>query len=509
MRLYDLEQERVVLAGVLAHQDYFMAEIEPFINEGDFYSKESITYKTIFLRMKALLDEGKKLDIALLSHHIKSANLTFKDVDSVGFLDGLGILSEHLDEAGFKNAVDVIKLLTLRRKMSDAGGQISKEMETLDSSASFDEILEKCDEAYNSKIELFENSSGNATNLFSIIGDLVNERAQDRSIFKDDGVMGPHKSVNRLCGSLTKPGNITIVCAGSGVGKTQFTTHYCMSIAGREKIPILHLDNGEMTEEEIAFRMCASGSGVPLHLIESGEWFDSSNSRMRVESTIKKMDNNEIRYDYYNVGGKNIDEILTYIRRYYHNKIKRGNPLIINFDYIKSSFELTSKFKSEFQIIGELVDKFKKLIQRDIVFNGRPMISLVTSIQSNRIGTVGNRRSENVVDDESVISLSHRVKQFCSHMLILRHKTMDELQNDPVYCGRHLMKIEKARSYGADFARAENLVEMPDGTHQRNHINFEFDNFKIIDRGDLVDLVGEGESINELEGSSGEDDLPI
>ena len=32
------------------------------------------------------------------------------------------------------------------------------------------------------------------------------------------------------------------------------------------------------------------------------------------------------------------------------------------------------------------------------------------------------------------------------------------------------MKIEKARAYGADFARANNLVEMPDGRQKRNYI---------------------------------------
>ena len=197
------------------------------------------------------------------------------------------------------------------------------------------------------------------------------------------------------------------------------------------------------------------------------------------------------------------------MRRYYHSQIGRGNPLVVNFDYIKSSFELNSKFKTEYQIVGEIVDKFRKLIQRDILFEGKPMISLMSSVQANRMGTVGNRRSENVVDDESVISLSHRVKQFCSHLLILRHKTIDELQNDPVYCGRHLMKIEKGRSYGCDYARAENLVDMPDGTQQKNHINFEFDNFKIYDRGDLVDQLRQAETINTLEETINQEDVPL
>ena len=83
------------------------------------------------------------------------------------------------------------------------------------------------------------------------------------------------------------------------------------------------------------------------------------------------------------------------------------------------------------------------------------------------------------------------------------------MAEDPVYCGRHLMKIEKARNYGADVARIENRVEMPDGTTKKNYINFEFDNFKISDKGDLVDLVNHHNEINTLVESNSDEDLPI
>lgn len=510
MKLYDLNQERIILAGIISNPDYFLTEISNFISERDFYSKNSIVNKTIFVRIKTLLDDNKKLDISLLSHHLNSLNLTFQDNITVSqYLESLDLLSQNVTEDSLKNAAEVIKLLSIRRELSAVGQDISTKMQNLDSTASYDEIIESCDKIYNNQVELYENTSGKAVNLFEIMSDLVYERADDRSIFRDAGPMGPHQSLNNLCGSLTKGGHITIVCAGSGVGKTQFTTHYCMYIAGKHNIPILHLDNGEMSEEEIAFRMAASYSRVPLHLIESGDWADDSSCRERVENALKKISSGEIRYDYYNVGGKNIDEILTYVRRYYYSQVGRGNRLVINFDYIKSSFEMTNKFKTEYQVVGEMVDKFKKVIQRDLVFEGRPQVSLMTSVQANRVGTVGNRNSDAVVDDESVISLSHRIKQFCSHLLILRNKTVDEMQSDPVFCGRHIMKIEKARAYGADFARAQNLVEMPDGSQRRNYINFEFDNFKIIDKGDLVDVVRQGSEINSLVEENNVDNLPI
>lgn len=510
MKLFDLEQERILISGLLAYPDKFISEYSHFISEKDFYSKDSVVHKTIYSKIISLLSENKLVDTSILYHHLNSLNLSFKDnIQLDQYLESINLLSSNLAEGSFENSIEIVKLLSVRREFVKVGESIASSMKSLRSDCSYDDIITTCDDIYNNQVDLYENSSGKAVNLFKIMPDLVYERANDRSIYKDSGPMGPHPSLNNLCGSLTKGGHITIVCAGSGVGKTQFTTHYCMYTAGKYNIPVLHLDNGEMSEEEIVFRMLASYSRVPLHLIESGDWHDDLTCKERVESALEKIKNGDVKYDYYNVGGKNIDEILTYVRRYYYSQIGRGNRLIINFDYIKSSFETTNKFKTEYQVVGEMVDKFKKLIQRDLVFEGRPQVSLMTSVQANRVGTVGNRNSDSVVDDESVISLSHRIKQFCSHLLILRHKTVDELEFDPVYSGRHIMKIEKARSFGADFARAQNLVELPNGVNRKNYINFEFDNFKIIDKGDLVDLVSHFNTINDLMPTESQSDLPI
>lgn len=509
MKLYDLEQERVVLAGIIAFPDYFYTELSFYIDHTVFYSKDSVVHKTIFIKIKSLLDQDvSKVDIASLSHHLNSLNISFIDNVTISeYLESLDLLGQNLPKESFKNAVDLVKLLSIRRSFAQAGEEISAAMKNLPSNASFDDATQACDKIWNEKIEVFENSSGKAVNLFEVMPNLAYERANDRSIYKDLGPLGPHESLNRLCGSLTKSGHISVICAGSGVGKTQFTTHYCMYVAGKHKIPILHLDNGEMSEEEISFRILASYSRVPLHLIESGDWFDNSSCKERVENAIAKLNSGEIRYDYYNVGGKSIEEIITYIKRYYFSEIGRGNKLVINFDYIKPSFEDT-KYQPEHQVIGEMVDKLKQLIATQLVFDAKPSVSIITSVQANRIGTVGNRHSDAVVDDESVLSLSIRIKNYCSHLLILRLKTIDELESDPIFLGRHLMKIEKTRNVGVDFARLSNLVELPDGTKKKNYVNFEFDNFKISDKGDLVDLVRHAQEMNEIEPTERDEDLP-
>ena len=513
MNLHDVNIEDDVLAGIIAHPDFFLSEIDFILKDSDFYvTRNYFARKTIYQRMKSLLNEGNVLNISLLSHHLKDLSLSFKeDMTLPSYLDGLDIRSRDISEVAFKESAKVVVLLSTRRHFEKLGKDISESAINLDSSTSYDDLINNFDNIYHEKVDLLEgaNNSGQAVKIFDIMPDLVYERANDRSIYEDIGPLGPHKSINTLCGSLVKDGQITVLCASSGVGKTQFTTHYCMNIAGKHGIPVLHLDNGEMTEEETVFRMLASYSGVPLYLIESGKWADNKESSVRIEDALSKLNNGQIRYEYYNVGGKNIDEIISYIKRYYFREIGRGNKLIIHYDYIKSSYELNTNYKSEFQVVGEIVDKLKTLVNKVLTFEGKPKTCVITSVQQNQKGVVGERSSENVVDDESTISLSQRIRQFCSHMLILRKKTVDELQQDPVFCGRHIMKVNKARNSGSNFNRLENEVDVPWlAGNRKNYINFEFDNFKILDRGDLVDLVSHAQEIGELE-SEGDPELDL
>ena len=118
--------------------------------------------------------------------------------------------------------------------------------------------------------------------------------------------------------------------------------------------------------------------------------------------------------------------------------------MILSFDYIKTTSEKSGN-KSEWQVVGEMVDKFKKLIQRDITFDGEPVIAMMTSVQSNRSGITNNRTSDNIVEDESIVSLSDRITQFSSHLFSLRQKTMDELAEEDNQYGTHRLTCFKYR----------------------------------------------------------------
>ena len=345
-------------------------------------------------------------------------------------------------------------------------------------------MYKRQDEIYNEQINLYQEGADLPSNIFEDMEEVVELRGNNP--IEESGFMGPHKSINDLYGSLLRPGNISTIVARSGVGKTQFCMDFCTKTSAEYSVPILHLDNGEMSKTEIMDRQCAAISDVPLNLIETGKWRTAGEDIVKkVRSGLKRVKN--LKYYYYNVGGMSVDSMINVVKRFYYSSVGRGNRMILNFDYIKTTFEKFNT-KTEWQVVGEMVDKFKRLVQKDIVFDGEPMIAMMTSVQSNRAGIVGNRNSDSVVDDESIVSLSDRITQFSSHLFSLRTKTLDELQNEPSNFGTHRLTCIKHRHLGPQVYRALNPVEMPDGTKRKNSINLDIDNFNVTDKGDLKDL---------------------
>jgi len=335
--------------------------------------------------------------------------------------------------------------------------------------------------------------------------DLVEERGNNP--VDEFGFSGPHPKLQDMYGSLLRPGNITVIVARSGVGKTQFCLDFVTKVSSKYSVPVLHFDNGEMSKEELIFRQCSAMSGVPMYLLESGNWRKAGDEIVnKVRSVWKEMSEQYRHLYYYNIGGMNVDSQINVLKRFYYSKIGRGNPLIFSFDYIKTTSENMGN-KNEWQVVGDMVDKYKKCIQRDILSDIKePIISMITSVQSNRSGIVTNRNATNVVDDESIVSLSDRITQFSSHMFILRNKTNDELLDEADF-GTHKLINVKARHLGRDIAGAINFVRMPDDTLRKNFINLEFKNFCIIEKGDLRDIV-ESQSLNPTLEEDGAEEIP-
>lgn len=478
--IYNFELEKQLLAGLLKDPST-LVEINNFVSHKDFYSETTSLHATIFRVIQQAINAGEEVDEVIIAQRVNDVGLSFEGITPAEYIKSLAM--RKVPNGNVTKTAKELKKYTIRREIMDSSQDIVKKMKAMPPESSYREIVEMADNVYNSRINLYEIGNDVPENIYDGMEDLIEERGNNP--VSEFGMMGPHQKINDIYGSLLRPGNITVVVARSGVGKTQFCMDYATKVGDMYDVPVLHFDNGEMSKEELVMRQCAALSGVPMHLLESGKWRQAGQDVVdKVRSVWPKV--KKLKFFYYNVGGMDVDAMVNSLKRFYFSQVGRGNPMVFSFDYIKTTSEPSNK--NEWQIVGEMVDKFKKCIQKEILSEGLPVIPMITSVQSNRSGITNNRNSQNIVDDESIVSLSDRITQFCSHMFILRRKTEDEIEIEGQRFGTHKLINVKARHLGKDIAGAIEPVQVDDSL-RRNFVNLDFNNFNITEHGDLRDIV--------------------
>lgn len=477
--IYNLELEQRLLSALIKYPDSY-GEIADFIGSDDFCADQNSINKTIFQSLKTFCENSEHVDEVVLSERIKSLGISFPQNIEIGdYIYSLGMV--QVKQNSILDVARELKKYTVRREIYNAAKDTAIKIKNLNPESSYQSIIDVADSTFNKKIDLLDVSENTFSNIYEEMEEYIEMLGNNP---KDEmGLMGPHERINDLYGSLLRPGNITVVVARSGVGKTRFCMDYCTKVADMHDVPVLHFDNGEMSKSELIARQCSAMSGVPIWLLESGNWRKAGDDVVeRVRSVWPKVKN--LKFYYYGVGGYSIDKMITLLKRFYYSKVGRGNKMIFSFDYIKP---VTEPNKSEWQVVGEMVDRFKRTIQREILVDGEPVIPMITSIQSNRSGIVTNRQARDLNDDEGIVSLSDRVTQYCSHLFILRAKTLDELAEEHQRFGTHKFINLKSRHLGKLAKRATNPIAMGDRTVS-NCIHLDMDGFNVTCKGDQEDL---------------------
>ena len=507
--IFSYELEKKVLSGILQHP-YKWEEISIFVNEKDFYSEDSKVNISLFKLLKNALDNAEKIDETILIQRIEQLKVSFPDsIDIAEYIQSLAFYK--ITEDIFISSVKELKKFTARREIYNSCKDVANFVKKADPSLKYSALVDKADQIYNKNIKDFEMGESGPVNLFEMMESVVEERGNNP--VEDFGMLGPHPRINEMYGSLLLAGNISVIVARSGVGKTNFVMDFSTKVSAEHDVPVLHFDNGEMSEEELIFRQCSAMTGIPVWLLQTGKWRTTAYKDWSVEEVVQKVRSawskiKNMKFYYENVAGLSPDEMCSLLKRFYFSKIGRGNPLIFSFDYIKSDFGTLGKVDG-WQQVSYLVHKFKQTIHRDLAFDGKPCVSMITSVQSNRLGITNNRNAGSIVDDESVVSLSDGITQFCSHLFLLRRKVADEIHEEGSNFGTHKLINLKARHLGKSALRAIHPVEMPDGSKKSNFINLNIENFRITERGDLQDIVDSqnGDSIGVIENDS--DVIPV
>ena len=484
------ELERQVLAGLYKYP-HLIAEIDSFFKERFFLGDIN---KTIYKIIRSKFLNGGSVDTPVILKELDNMGYNKKDdVNIDTYIDSFTI--NDLSEKGALELVVELQKAQARRDVFETGEKLQKFSQGKAGEKSIVEVISEADKIYSDTFtEYF--SGADPKNLYSSMVDLINEKAKKPA--DEDGLITPFKEFNRLYGGFSG-GNIYAFVARPKQGKTTLLNHLCDQISRINNVPVMILDT-EMLTEEIQFRTAANLSGVPLWYLRTGNWVKNHEmveKMKRFKETLK----DSPKVDHIYVANKDIDQVLSIIRRWYYAVVGKGNKCLIAYDYIKLTGEKLGGNYNETQILGTKISKLKDLAN-DLNF------PIITSMQLNRMAENSHNKNGDEIDS-GMISTSDRLSWFASYIGGFVKKNPTSLMRDGKKYGTHKLVTFHSRYQGRDAAGFNDAVLRKDENgnekYVNNYINFNLENFRVEERGTLEDIVRE-EEMKLNQNNDGDDD---
>ena len=484
--LHNLELERHFFSSLIKNPEQW-GEVSSFTSNQDFSRIHAAIFDVFRLQLEC--NPPKPVQPVILAEVLKKHSIPLDGITPYEYLQSIELIP-----VGKDSCIDFakeIKRLTVRRdlisKCKSLEADLTKGKGKDESAQGMIELVDK--ELNDINIQFVQQDT---QEIFSSLIENIEEKGNNPQDVTKFGFMGPFQSINDTLGSLSYPSAFTVVGARSSNGKSSLGFHYNTFVAEKYDIPVLHLDAGEMTIEDLQMRATCSLSGgrIPLWAIETGEWRKNKEFvdiiRGEVWPKVKK-----IKTYYKNVSGMNAKEFVSYIRRFYYNKIGRGNHLLIHWDYIKG-LEAIGKNTSEHQSIGYMIGDLKSLITTEIT------ASVWTSVQNNKGGVYNGKHSDQVIDNEENLGLSDRILQQSTNAFTMRYKLPDEIQKEGGMFGNVMLKPLKERKLlGKNFQDMLDFVKIKEKDfhgkdtikYKKNYFNLDNKSFCYFDKGSLKDMM--------------------
>lgn len=277
--LFDLESERRVLSAML-HAEAACIEAFNGLTAGDFFSPQHATVfelscslfeREIHPTFVELIKEGHSLGIFTNP----------RDIEALNYIAEHYIEDENI-KYWIKRVKDKSRLRRfesfLRRNYQMLAEESEQEVEQILMSAE-EELTNltalEIDDHIDTPEELAKLGYEEIERRFLRYKEI---REQHKGVIPLDGLPTGFSNLNKVTLGY-KPGDLVILGAQTGHGKTSFALHTASTIAVKSKYNLLYL-NTEMSREQIALRWGSILSGIEHDRVRSGEINESELSRI-------------------------------------------------------------------------------------------------------------------------------------------------------------------------------------------------------------------------------------
>lgn len=255
---HSLEAEHGLLGAILTHGGTVLDRIEGTVSAGDFYRAD---HRQIFAAAKALHDAGKPVDLLTISDALVARG----ESEQTGGFAYLGDIAN----GGFTAANARSYAASIREKATLRGlQQIAVDALAACATPAGRSPAEIAAEAEAGMLALLDHSDSDPARLQDLLCDVLADVDQRRERGGHlAGLATGFTRFDELTGGL-EPGQLVIVAARPSVGKTVVGCNIAAHVAA-SATPVLFFTL-EMTRREIAARILAARSGVPVQAMRSG-----------------------------------------------------------------------------------------------------------------------------------------------------------------------------------------------------------------------------------------------
>jgi replicative DNA helicase len=262
---HSVEAEMAVLGGVLLHNEA-LDQVRDLLEVDDFYQP---AHQRLFRACCILYDRGDPIDPITLRNELKLLGL----LDEIG---GAAYLERLLDEvhttANIEQYARIVAEKALLRRMLGATHEIQGMI--IDGRADDGTPLETDQIVDRSQQIVFDVARETVRSPYESLEQVINESM--------DYLSARMKSADALAGYTTgfpdlddktngvKGGELIIVAARPGMGKTSLALNIGMNLTLHEKLPVL-MFSLEMNAVQIGLRILCSQSGVPIARVMKGQ----------------------------------------------------------------------------------------------------------------------------------------------------------------------------------------------------------------------------------------------
>lgn len=343
-----VEAEQAVLGAIISDNDV-ANRIACNIQEDDFYTS---IYKKIFAQIKKLINQNKPVDLVMLASSLEREGV-LQEVGGVTTLDEL--LDSIPSTANIDYYVNILKKNSVLRKV------ITNCRDIIDTAYKEDDAEKVLAAAEALIYKISENNE--SSELAHISNATVEVMERIEKAYSESGSQGGLKVGFKNLDEATNgfmPGQMIVLAARPGCGKTSFAMNMVTNIASRkDSKEVIAVFDLEMSAVELVFRMMSNVAGIDSRDIQNG--LENKEGLDKVWLAQDVLKNSNVYID--DSAMITCEQIMSKCRRL---KAQKGRLDFVVIDYLQliSPSSYTAA-KSKNEQVGD-ISRFIKLLAKEL-----------------------------------------------------------------------------------------------------------------------------------------------